>query len=126
MLGSDVDGEALNAARALKRLLQADGLDFHDLASAAEGPQVVYHYQPPQPCPVCATRARTARTRDEVPDGEHVADLKWLLEQEYGFNEKERDFLEHLRDWKGDLTEKQGAWFQRILTKVRAWSELQF
>ena len=33
LLGSDVDGEALNAARALGRTLQRNGKDFHDLAA---------------------------------------------------------------------------------------------
>jgi hypothetical protein len=36
MLGSPVDGEALNAARAIGRVLQSAGSDFHDLARALE------------------------------------------------------------------------------------------
>lgn len=32
LLGSDQDGEALNAARALGRMLRRNGKDFHDLA----------------------------------------------------------------------------------------------
>lgn len=36
MLGSPIDGEALNAARAIGRVLQSAGSDFHDLARALE------------------------------------------------------------------------------------------
>lgn len=51
LLGSDNDGEALGAARAIGRTLQAAGLDFHALADrirpgAAEVPRVVYRDVP--------------------------------------------------------------------------------
>ena len=36
MLSSEHDGEALGAARAMKRLLAAEGLTFHDIASVIE------------------------------------------------------------------------------------------
>lgn len=36
MLDSDSDGEALNALRALRRRLRADGFDFHDIVAAIE------------------------------------------------------------------------------------------
>ena len=38
LLGSDVDGEALGAARALRRTLGGVGLDLHALADAVERP----------------------------------------------------------------------------------------
>ncbi len=37
LLASDVDGEALGAARALQRMLVAVGSDLNELASAVEG-----------------------------------------------------------------------------------------
>ncbi|KQQ23702.1 hypothetical protein ASF53_05085 [Methylobacterium sp. Leaf123] len=51
LLGSDNDGEALGAARAIGRTLQAAGLDFHALADrvrpgAAEVPRIVYRDVP--------------------------------------------------------------------------------
>lgn len=51
LLGSDKDGEALGAARAIDRTLRAAGLDFHALAasvrpSAADAPHVVYRDAP--------------------------------------------------------------------------------
>ncbi len=41
MLGSPIDGEALNAARALGRTLQGAGVDWHALADAVERPAMV-------------------------------------------------------------------------------------
>ena len=58
MLGSDQDGEALGAARALGRTLSAAGLDLHALADVVEhppAPMVLYHEAAP------ARRARTPR-----------------------------------------------------------------
>jgi hypothetical protein len=37
MLSSDQDGEALNAARALRRRLEADSMDIHEFADLLEG-----------------------------------------------------------------------------------------
>lgn len=54
LLGSDKDGEALGAARAISRTLQAAGLDFHDLAKmltgAVEAPEPE-RPKPPEPEP---------------------------------------------------------------------------
>jgi hypothetical protein len=56
LLASDKDGEALAAARALKRALAANGMDFHDLAGAVEAglkpappPQRATTWSPPLP-----------------------------------------------------------------------------
>ncbi len=59
LLGSDRDGEALGAARAIGRKLAAVGLDLHDLAAVIAGaaPAAV-DVVDPRPSP-----ARTRRTR---------------------------------------------------------------
>ncbi len=46
MLGSDQDGEALGAARALRRTLGGVGLDLHTLADVVEHPVVVMVERP--------------------------------------------------------------------------------
>ena len=46
MLASPVDGEALNAARAIGRTLGGVGLDFHDLAHLVEDEAVPFAYAP--------------------------------------------------------------------------------
>lgn len=116
LLASENDGECLNAARALGRALKANNMDFHDLANQRIGSPR------PAACPHCA--AREKRTAPEVRP--HVDDLKWMLAQDFRFSEKERDFLAAVAGWKGDLTQKQEAWFQTILTKVRAYAEMSF
>jgi len=123
VLASDNDGEALNALRALGRELRSNGCDFHDLADAAgAAPRIQYSVAP---CPVC--EARTKRDRTPAPEGSHAKDLKWLLAQRYPFfTAKEAEFLETVQSWKGDLTERQAAWFGKLLAKVRSWSECDF
>lgn len=116
MLASDIDGEVINAVRALGRTLKAEGLDFHDLATGVSGAA--------RPCPVCAERER-ARTQRKTK-GSHAADLSWLLDQPYTFTPNEAEFLKNLTAWDGELTVKQAAWFQKILAKVRTWSESEF
>lgn len=118
LLASENDGECLNAARALGRALKADNMDFHDLASQRlVAPR-------PTPCPHCAVRSR--QKRDESEPQPHAKDLAWMLGQQFRFSEKERDFLATVAGWKGELTEKQDAWFQTILAKVKAYAEMSF
>ena len=58
LLGSDQDGEALGAARALGRTLSASGLDLHALADVVENPPApMVFYRQPEP----ARRPRAPR-----------------------------------------------------------------
>ena len=59
LLGSDQDGEALGAARALGRTLSASGLDLHALADVVENPPApMVLYRQPEP----VRRPRASRT----------------------------------------------------------------
>lgn len=119
MLASDNEGEAMNALRALKRVLGGAGMDFHDLARGSTPARR-------EPCRVCAERQRREQATSKAR-GSHAADLKWLLAQPFRYSEREADFLQNLGSWEGDLTEKQAAWFQNILAKVRkAAQEAEF
>ena len=63
MLGSDQDGEALGAARALRRTLGGVGLDLHTLADVIEHPAVMMVERPE---PVAQPR-RSRKTRTPSP-----------------------------------------------------------
>lgn len=118
MLDTDNDGEALNAVRALRRGLRKEGMDFHALADGGPAPTArSYHYEPPP-------RPRQKKADPEA--GSHAADLTWLLKQPYAFSAKEREFLKNISAWKGELTEKQDAWFKTILAKARSAAECGF
>lgn len=123
MLATDNDGEAVNAVRALGRALKAEGLDFHALAEGGgvSAQTFMHHYARPSPQP----QSRSKQKQDEDA-GSHAADLTWLLQQPYAFSAKEREFLKNISAWRGDLTEKQDAWFQTILAKARSAAECGF
>ncbi len=77
LLGSDKDGEALGAARAIDRKLRASGCDFHDLGALVAGttPAVVETVRPPA-APWRRTRAPTVYV--DLGDGPRAALLSTL------------------------------------------------
>jgi hypothetical protein len=107
MLSSPVDGECLNAARALALALQKDGVDFHDLANGLDRQ--------------AASRQRPFDSGEAFYAAPHKAKLAALLALgEDEFRPGEWAFLNNLTSWKGQLTEKQQQWFDDIVRKHKA------
>ena len=100
-LASTHDGEVVATARAIERILQRFGCDWHDLVSVI-GPAAPAKQQEPDfdgvswrpMAAFCADRA--ARLSDK--------------EQKFVF-----DLLAH---WRGGLTIKQAAWLERIAMRL--------
>ena len=125
LLGSDVDGEALGAARALGRSLRDAGVDWHALAEAVEpGPETVFVERPR---PAAPRRSRKAR-----PDHGHISwsptyrrEVRETLERglvRLSFSEWERGFIANiitrLRDPHGRLTFRQAEVVDRLVAKI--------
>jgi hypothetical protein len=107
LLASDQPGEVLGAAQALRRVLEAEGLDLHDLAHVLE------------------TAAAPPLTSG--PDIDWVGVAYYCLEVGHGLlNQREHDFVANmaagLPRWR-EPTEKQARWLQAIATKVRAHAD---
>jgi hypothetical protein len=90
-LGSNHDGEVVATARALERTLRACGRDWHDLVRVIEG----------------------------APEGAPQRKLDWRGQcceiLAHGCTRRENDFCRKLlKDWRGELTEKQTSCLQRI------------
>lgn len=117
LLGSDQDGEALGAARALGRTLSAVGLDMHVLADVVEHPAAL----PPARRP---RRPKAEQGHINWPSSYRVhvsTTLKKGLVR-FPFNQWERDFITNiigrLRDPRGRLTFKQAEVAERLVAKV--------
>jgi hypothetical protein len=108
LLASDVDSEALAAARALGRALKADGCDFHDFASVVEAPST----------------APSAGFRNDF-GGDDDEPLPWrrmvnVCSGHPGcFTSKERQFLQTMQRWRGTPTWKQLNWLLALFERVR-------
>ena len=119
MLGSDHDGEALGAARALQRTLGGVGLDLHALAAAVERPE-------PEPAPQ-ARRGRKVRAEQGDIDWSpsYRREVRETLERglaRLSFSGWERDFIaniiDRLRDSRGRLTFRQAEVVDRLVAKI--------
>ena len=107
LLGSDRDGEVLACVSALKRVLEAAGLDFIDFGEAM-GAGLVLH---------------TLRQPSEVLPGEDELwrqQARWLLSLGADLSEKEIEFLRNIVKWIGRPSEKQLAWLERIYREAAA------
>ncbi len=119
MLGSDHDGEALGAARALRRTLGGAGLDLHTLADAVERPAIASPAHRPR-------KPKAGRGHIDWPAA-HRREVRETLEHglvRISFNEWERDFITsiiaRLRDPRGRLTFRQAEITDRLVAKVEA------
>ena len=106
MLSSDNDGEVLNAARAIGRMLQEHDADWHDLVG------ILLTLDRPQ---------EETRTYDDEND-----DIDWHLKRNFclvAFSHllrpRERDFVRSLGHWRGRLTSKQSDWLNAIYARLR-------
>lgn len=101
MLSSQHDGEIVSAARAINRLLASSGLDWHWLASRIITPQ-----EAPGP-----THERQEGAFAANPNS--AAD--WLLANHATrLRPRDRDFLETMREWRGQPTERQAVWLNDL------------
>ena len=110
LLDSDNDGEALAAARALRRTLRSTGHDLHDLAATIEAGErvverLVYRERP----------APAAGIADPA------AMILWCLaNDDGGLSDKERRFVASLGATLacgGRASEKQAAWLRAIFSR---------
>jgi hypothetical protein len=101
LLGSDVDGEVLGAARAIGRTLGAAGQDFHDLARAIG--------------PLTTTNQDCALAR-----GDWRADLHLAVAHINRLTEREQTFVSNLTSarWR-EPTAKQQQWLSDIAARLR-------
>ena len=101
LLASDVDSEALAAARALGRALKADSCDFHDFASVVEAP---------------STAPSAGFRNDSVPWRRMV---NVCIGHPGCFTSKEGQFLQTMQAWRGTPTPKQRDWLVALFERVR-------
>jgi hypothetical protein len=107
MLSSSQDGEVVNAARAIGRALQNVGADWHDLVAGLSGLSTSGGPQP-------KGQHETHRdTRDWHVM--HDACLRHLNR----LRPRELEFVLSLKEWRGDLTEKQFVWLESIYARIR-------
>ena len=131
MLSSPVDGEALNAVRALDRTLAGAGLTMHDLAEAVE-----------QPRKACALRAPpAARNHPAPPQAPQGSGLAWALDRRITVARTLRQGISSglLNDWEirfandvvgqimspsrpRDLTLKQSERVNELLVKIAGFA----
>lgn len=93
-LASNHDGEVVATARAISRLLETNGRDWHDLAAAV--------------CPVSL----------RAPD-DWRALVRFCASNASRLTERELDLLATLARWHGIPTEKQLSWLRRIVDRLR-------
>lgn len=105
MLGSNQDGEVVAAARAIGRQLAKLNKDWFWLADRLDGPDS-------QP----GTKRPPPDDTDGDGDGDgHKAAAGWLLATcRQRLRPNELDFLENIREWRGDLTYRQAQWLSAI------------
>lgn len=100
LLASDQDGEVIAAACAIGRTLKSVALDFHDLARAVEGHEVV------EPAP--------------SDDGEWAEKIGWLVRERKRFlRSKDIEFLNDMLGWSDEPTVRQAEWVDRIYWRER-------
>jgi hypothetical protein len=108
MLGSDHDGEVVNAGRAADRLLRASGLTWFDVLPA---PSIAISPTP--------SRNRTPG-RDRDDDWRRLA--SFCLDRAHQLSPRERGFVWSMWRWRRQPTEKQTQWLRDIAARLRAAS----
>ncbi len=106
LLGSDQDGEALAACRALSRILAANGSDLHSLAAEIEA----------QPYAVSSTSAPPASRKPWATVARWVHD-----HSDDRLSAREREFVADLTTYlrRGrEPSEKQAEWLQKIYGRL--------
>jgi hypothetical protein len=127
MLTCERDGEALGAARAIGRTLDAAGLDIHALAAGigktfSEQEAIEIYQRGVDDGRREAENARHASVDfhniDGTPDWHEMA--TWCAEHGARLQSRERDFVDQMASqtvWR-DPTEKQGKWLKSIFYRL--------
>jgi hypothetical protein len=102
MLGSDRDGEVVNAGRAADRLVRSAGLTWFDVI-ALPAPSIV-----------------PGRGRDD----DWRQTVSFCMARAHQLSPRERDFVWSMWCWRGQPTEKQMRWLQDIAARPRAAARL--
>jgi hypothetical protein len=105
LLSSDQPGEVAAAAAAITRTLKSEGMDWHALVDGLT--------KEPRP----RRSAHSANHSDETSDWRAMRE--YCLERCERLRDREREFLEDLGRWRGDLTEKQHSWLLAIHGRLR-------
>ena len=117
LCGSEIDGEALGACRAVGRVLNAAGLDFRDLAAAIPIDEPVVGHERSsrrREDPVGANRIRPfdvyswRRAYTPTQEAENRARVRFCQDRAWRLNDWERGFLNNVACLHGNLSIKQG------------------
>ena len=122
MLGSPLDGEALGACRAVGRVLDQAGLDFHALAASintsptGEADPSPFGFGPVPPYrPI--RRKRWAFTPKQTADHRRMA--LWCRNADGGrLSRREREFVANIASWRRELTIPQADWLSVICDRL--------
>jgi hypothetical protein len=101
-LASNHDGEVVATVAAIRRTLEVDGLDLHDLAEAIGNPVIVYRTEP--------ARADPSRS--------HQMDARRCLQSGIAWKPKEAQFLRQMAEQLRRPTQKQRDWLDGLLDRT--------
>ncbi|KQQ39116.1 hypothetical protein ASF58_22755 [Methylobacterium sp. Leaf125] len=122
VLGSDTDGEALGACRAIGRTLAGAGLDFHALADAISTPASplanLSPYRAGQP-PAYRPQRRHAWVFTEKQTADHRQMARYCRDNDRGrLSRRERNFIWTIATHGRELTVPQADWLADITDRL--------
>jgi len=125
MLSSQHDGEVVNAARMITRVLSITGHDWHWLADKLNGGgtdnagwaaaiQTAYE----KGLEKGRQEAQAAPPPPPPPVGDHQTAARWIQDNfDAQLRVRDRDFLDSMARWNGQPTERQAAWLADLCHK---------
>jgi len=118
LLGSDQDGEVLATVHAIKRILQSEKADLHDIAKLIEAKPIQTPKTPPPP-PSRPSPSRPS-PRDRPDDPWFLIDLIFESDKFINLRAKDREFITKLvsQNYQGFLSEKQILWVDDIFHRI--------
>ena len=126
LLSSPQDHEVLAAARALMRMLQADGEDIHKLADAiggklSEADMRLLYDNGFEGGKRAAENDKPVEFTNAAPWCDMALEVLKSDEGNSWLQPHEREFIEDMARWceRRDPTEKQGRWLHRLWTRAR-------
>src|SRR5262249_16741142 len=116
-LATDRNGESLAALEALRKTLDAVGLDHHDLAAAIQSGLSKQDIERPQPAD--RPQEPAAEADDEADDDDGWRATAWAgWKQVERLSERDRDFLEVILSYQHQPSEKQRKWLANIRDRL--------
>lgn len=116
LLGSNMDHEALAAARAIGRILDGSGLGFTDLAAAIPAAETVDNVRGFEPRPFDAYAWKRAYTPRQ--EQEHRARVRFCESRPGRLSAWERSFVANIARLHGNLSIKQGDRLAVIVDRI--------